>query len=410
MNILIVTQYFWPESFRINDLAEGLAERGHNITVLTGKPNYPVGKFFPGYGFLRKGQEQYGNIKIIRSPLIPRGKKNKLQLMLNYISFAFFSSLIGFLKCKKPDVIFVYEPSPITVGLPAVFLKKIKRAPILFWVQDLWPESVVAVGAVRSPKIVKWLEKLVKFIYARCDLILTTSLAYFDSIKKYDVSDHKLRYFPQTAEKIYSPVHLSEDASEIKMFPAGFRIMFAGNIGIAQDPETIVAAANHLRDYKDIKWLLFGDGSRREWLQSEIERCQLQETVYWFGQHPVDSMPRFFSQADALLVILKKTPVFSLTIPAKIQSYLACAKPIIAVLDGEGRRVVEEAGAGLTVHTEDPHALAQTVLKMYQMDAEERKQMGYNGKVYFDEHFERDVLLNRLETWMCEAVEGVNKT
>src|SRR3989344_2672003 len=206
MNILIVTQYFWPEVFRINDLVEGLALRGHQVTVLTGKPNYPNGKFYQGYGFLKKNNEFYGTVKVVRSPLIPRGKSSKILLALNYLSFAFLASIVGILKCARPDVIFVYEPSPITVGLPAIFFKKIKKAPILFWVQDLWPESVVAVDAVRSRIILRILEKLVHFIYKRCDYILTTSKAYFDSIKRFNVPEKKLYYFPQTAEALYQPV------------------------------------------------------------------------------------------------------------------------------------------------------------------------------------------------------------
>src|SRR3990167_4950191 len=149
MNILIITQYFWPENFRINDLAESLALRGHQVTVLTGKPNYPTGKFFPGYSFLRKDQEIYHGITIIRAPLLARGKNSKLRLALNYLSFAIFASIVGLLKCRhKPDVIFVFEPSPITVAIPAIVYKTFRKVPVILWVQDLWPESVIAVGAI----------------------------------------------------------------------------------------------------------------------------------------------------------------------------------------------------------------------------------------------------------------------
>src|SRR3990167_4431232 len=162
MNILIISQYFWPENFRINVIAQGLIDRGHIVTVLTGKPNYPEGRFYSGYHFFNKSRELYNSINIIRSPIIPRGK-NKIQLALNYLSFAFFASWVGIFKCKRPDVIFVYEPSPITVCLPAIFFKKIKKVPILFWVQDLWPESVVAVGAASSRTIIGGLKYLVRF-------------------------------------------------------------------------------------------------------------------------------------------------------------------------------------------------------------------------------------------------------
>ncbi|EKD55424.1 MAG: hypothetical protein ACD_60C00009G0017 [uncultured bacterium] len=401
MNILIISQYFWPEMFRINDLAAGLVDRGHSVTVLTGKPNYPGGKFYPGYRFLNRNKEYFNKIQIIRSPVIPRGK-SKIQLALNYLSFVFFASITAILKCKRPDVIFVYEPSPITVALPAIFYKKIKKVPILFWVQDLWPESVTAVGAVRSKKILAWLEKLVYFIYKRCDYILTTSKGYFEPIKRYQIAEEKLKFFPQTAETLYQPIENAAGLSEEKLLPQGFRIIFSGNIGVAQDVETIVKAALLLKNQKNIKWIFLGDGSKREWLQAEIKRFELEETVYWLGQHPVETMPRFFSCADALLVTLKKDPVFTLTIPAKIQSYLACAKPILASLDGEGKRVIEESSAGMVAGSGDSTSLADIVMKMYSLSLHDRVQMGLEGRAYFNKHFARDVLLQNLENWMQE--------
>ncbi|EKD71148.1 MAG: hypothetical protein ACD_46C00263G0007 [uncultured bacterium] len=401
MHVLIVSQYFWPETFRINDLAEGLVERGHKVTVLTGKPNYPTGRLFPGYRLLGKTRELYKEIEIIRSPIIPRGK-SKIQLALNYLSFSIFASIMGTIKCKRPDVIFVFEPSPITVGLPAIFLKKLKKSPILFWVQDLWPESVVAVNAVHSKKILFWLEKLVHFIYARCDYILTTSRSFFSSIKKFDVPQEKLHYFPQTAESFYKPLDPILCVEEDKLLPKGFRIVFSGNIGTAQDIETILGAAKLLRDYQDIKWIFLGDGSKRRWLQNEIIQNKLTDTVYWLGHYPVERMPRFFACADALLVTLKKDPVFSLTIPGKIQSYLACAKPVVAALDGEGKEVIEESKAGFVTHSGDSESLAKITISMYDLDDAERKKMGLNGKNYFNEHFQRDLLLQKLENWMME--------
>jgi len=402
MHVLIVSQYFWPEIFKINDLAEGLIERGHRVTVLTGQPNYPQGQFFPGYGF--KTRELYKNIEIIRSPIIPRGK-NRIQLALNYLSYSLFASIVGMLRCKRPDVIFVFEPSPITVGLPAIFLKKLKKSPILFWVQDLWPESAIAVGAISAKPIVKSLEKLVHFIYKRCDYILTTSKSFFNSIKKYQVTDNKLKYFPQTCEPFYQPMCYSLNTEEEKLLPKGFRIVFSGNIGIAQDTETVLQAAKLLKDVKEIKWIFIGDGSKRHWLQNEIQQHDLQETIFWVGQHPAESMPRFFACSDALLVLLKKDPVYSLTVPGKIQSYLACAKPIIAALDGEGRQIIEEAHAGLTTHSGDPQALANIVRQMYKLGSDERTHMGLNGRQYFDKHFNRETLLNNLEKWMTELME-----
>lgn len=404
MNILIVSQYFWPEVFRINDLAQGLVQKGHRVTVLTGKPNYPNGEFYDGYGFFKKNLEKYGSITIIRSPLIPRGN-SKIKLALNYISFAIIASLVGVIRCKKSDVIFVYEPSPITVGIPAIFLKKLKKIPIIFWVQDLWPDSIIAVNAVKSKKILKWIEKLVSLIYANCDIILTTSKSFFKSIKQFDISEENLRYFPQTAEDIYQPLDISQCLAEDKLLPKGFRIIFSGNIGIPQDIETILQSASLLKKYHDIKWIFLGDGSKRKWLQNEIIQNDLTNCVYWLGQHPVETMPKFFSCADVLLVTLKNDPTFSATIPAKIQSYLACARPIIGALDGEGKQVIEEAKAGFVISGSNPELLAKTVIDMYNLTPHERIQMGLNGKKYFDIYFQRDMLLEKLERWMKELTE-----
>jgi colanic acid biosynthesis glycosyl transferase WcaI len=409
MNILIVTQYFWPENFRINDLAESLVQRGHQVTVLTGKPNYPSGNFFPGYGIFKKNREKYGEIDVIRAPLVSRGKNNKIRLALNYLSFAFFASVIGLIKCKKPDVIFVFEPSPITVGIPAIFYKKLRKVPILFWVQDLWPESVVAVGAIHSKNKLKWLEKLVNTIYKNCDYILTTSKGYFDSIKKFSGTEKKLRYFPQMVEALYQPLDNAANTEEAKLLPNGFRVIFSGNLGIAQDMETILQAALLLKEHKEIKWIFLGDGSKRTWLESQINENNLSETVFWLGQHPVVTMPRFFASADALLVTLKKDPVFSLTIPGKIQSYLACAKPIVAAMDGEGQQIINEAQAGFSANSGDAVGLAEQVLKMYRLNPAERHQLGQNGFDYFKQHFQRDVLLQRLENWMDELREHYKK-
>lgn len=408
MNILIISQYFWPELFRINDLAEGLVDRGHHVNVLTGKPNYPEGKFFKGYNFLNKNSELFGSITVIRSPLIPRGNK-KFQLALNYFSFAFFASFIGIFRCKKPDVIFVYEPSPITVAIPAIVFKKIKKTPVILWVQDLWPEALVTVGAVHSKYILKWVEKLVRFIYSKCDTILVTSNAYIDSIKKLDVPQKKIHYFPQTAEALYKPMDSNQLIPEEKILPSGFRVFFSGNMGIAQNIENILNAAKVLKENKTIQWIFIGDGSKRRWLQDEIKNNLLTETVHWIGKHPVESMPRFFYCADVLLVSLKKDPVCSLTIPGKIQSYLACAKPIIAALEGEGRKIIEEAEAGLGVSSNNPDELADAVVKLSQLTKDQRHQIGLNGRRYFDQHFKRDILLGNLESWMYELMENNKK-
>ncbi|MCX5848959.1 MAG: glycosyltransferase family 4 protein [Deltaproteobacteria bacterium] len=403
MNILLITQYFWPEEFRINELSRMLADKGYQITVLTGIPNYPVGSFFPGYGFFRKKTEYYGGIKIIRVPLLPRGKGGGFRLALNYFSFAFLASILGPFKCRDQyDVIFVYEPSPITVGLPAIVMKKIKSVPIVFWVQDLWPESLSATGAVKSPYILKMVEHLVKFIYSCCDLILVQSRVFINTISSMGIEQLKIKYFPNSAEGIFSQADGMAGLPQGIKFPEGFCVMFAGNIGAAQDFETILTTAELTKNHADIHWVIVGDGRMFSWLQEQVKIRQLSQTVHLLGRYPVETMPSFFSRADVMLVTLRKEPIFALTVPSKVQAYMASARPIIAALDGEGASIIEEAEAGLVCPSENAEMLAENVIKVYHMDQIQRKKMAMNGRKYFEENFESNKLINDLEYWLIE--------
>jgi glycosyltransferase involved in cell wall biosynthesis len=403
VKILVLTQYFWPEEFRINELSMMLAERGHQVTVLTGIPNYPGGSFFPGYHLIRNKTENYGGTKIIRVPLLPRGKGGGFRLALNYFSFAFWGSILGPFKCRDVyDVIFVYQLSPITVGLPGIVMKKIKSAPIMFWVQDLWPESLSATGAVRSRTIMKAVGMLVQFIYSHCDRILVQSKSFIDAIVQTGVDGSKIEYFPNSAEAIFDNAPECAGAMEHIEFPEGFRVMFAGNIGAAQDFNTILSAAELLKEHRDIHWMIIGDGRMLPWVREQVQIRGLEKTVHLLGRHPLASMPAFFARADVMLVTLKKEPIFALTIPGKVQSYLACSRPIIAALDGEGSRVVEEASAGLTCPAEDPESLAKTVLTVSNMSVDDREKMALRGRVYFEKNFESHMLLDRLEGWLSE--------
>jgi glycosyltransferase involved in cell wall biosynthesis len=403
MNVLIVSQYFWPESFRVNDLAVGLMERGHRVSVLTGMPNYPSGRLFPGYGGFTPISDSYQGISIYRAPLVPRGQGQGWMLAANYLSFALSASFVGAWRCRGPfDAIFVYEPSPITVGIPALLIKALTGAPVFFWVQDLWPESLSATGAVRSKWILNIVSRLVRFIYRRCDRILVQSEGFIPCVTAVGADPARVTYFPNWAESLYRVVEVEPRAAERVELPDGFLVMFAGNIGAAQSFETLLGAAQYLRSHERIHWVVLGDGNRKGWLEQEIISRGLKERIHLLGQRPVEVMPRYFALADVLLVTLRKRPIFSLTIPSKVQSYLACGKPIIAALEGEGARIVQEAGAGLTPMPEDPQALAEAIMVMYQMPEEARRAMGLRGRGYFETHFERGLLLERLEEWMNE--------
>ncbi|HEX6739041.1 MAG TPA: glycosyltransferase family 4 protein [Vicinamibacteria bacterium] len=403
MRVLIVTQYFWPESFRVNDLALGLQERGHEVTVLTGMPNYPTGRLFPGYGLFRPARESYHGIPVLRVPLLPRGG-SRWRLALNYAWFVASASLLGPLRARGPfDVILAYEPSPIFVGLPAALLRRLKRAPLLFWVQDLWPESLAATGAAPSPLVLGPVRALVRFIYRRCDRVLVQAEGFRPRVEAVGARPDTIAYFPNWAESFYRPVEVEAGAPERAEMGDGFRVLFAGNIGAAQSFETILAAAERLRGRAGLRLLVMGDGHRRAWLEEEVRARGLGERVHLMGSRPATSMPRYFALADALLVTLRRDPIFALTVPSKLQTYLACGRPVVAALDGEGARIVEEAQAGLACPAEDAAGLAAAISSLYDRPRAERETMGRNARSYFEAHFEREALLTQLEGWMREC-------
>ena len=401
MRILIVSQYFWPENFRVNDLSTGLVQRGHQVTILTGIPNYPDGKFYPGYNFFKNTRQNYCGAQVIRVPLIPRGKGNNFNLVFNYLSFVIFGTLLVPFVCRqKYDAIFVYGISPILMAIPAIFLKKIRKIPVVLYVLDLWPETISAVGAIKSPLFLNVVKKIVYFIYKHSDQILVSSPGFVGRIKEMGIDGLKIKYWPQWAEDNYKVVAVKENLAESREMPSGFRIMFAGNIGAAQGFKTIIEAAEKLKNHNDIHWVIIGDGRMKPWVEEQIRLRRLENTVHLLGRRPVSTMSSYFALADVLLVSLKRDPIFALTLPAKIQSYMACGRPILACLDGEGARVIQESGAGFFCPAEDYELLSGCVLKMFNLTDAERKETGLRGRAYFEKHFTRDILLTQFEKWI----------
>lgn len=397
MHIVILTQYFWPESFRINDIALSLKERGHEVTVFTGKPNYPKGIFFEGYTFFNKRVEYWNDIKVYRATIIPRGKGKGIQLFVNYISFAISASFRLLFIRNKFDKIFVYEPSPITIGIPGIVAKYKFKAPMYFWVQDLWPESISAAGGVKNKSVLAILNLLTKFIYNHSKKVLVQSKAFFPYILNQNIEESKLVYYPNSTESYYKVLNPDEDL--LKSLPQGKKIMFAGNIGESQSFETLLNTAFLLKNENvKVQWIILGEGRMKEVVKQRIKELNLQDTFHLLGAYPSTLMPKYFSCADALLVSLKKDPIFSYTIPSKIQSYLACGKPILTSLDGEGSRIIQEANAGFTSPAEDPIALASIIKKFLSLNENEQKALGKNARNYFQVEFEREMLVDRLET------------
>jgi glycosyltransferase involved in cell wall biosynthesis len=407
VHILVVSQYFWPENFRINDLCEELIKRGHKVTVLTGEPNYPSGSIYTEFKHNPTHYSNYNGCRIIRVPIVARGTGNSIKLILNYISYVLSASLIGFWKIRSQsfDVIFVYEPSPVTVGLPAIFFKKIKKVPVVFWVLDLWPETLEAIGVINSPMVLNWIGKLVKFIYNRCDLVLGQSKAFFESIAQYCDDKNKIKYFPSWSDNIFSMKNTNEVATEIAGYDDYFKVLFAGNIGEAQDFPSILKAALILKE-KDIKAKIFvlGNGRAFESVCIEIKRLGLEDIVFMLGQYPLECMPAFYDSSDALLVTLKESKAFSMTIPGKVQSYMAAGKPILSMLTGEGSRVIDEAQCGLTSKSGDYQKLAENIIGMSKFSMGYLVKLGENSRKYTKTEFDRGALICQLENLFNDVV------
>lgn len=408
MRLLVVSQYFWPENFRVNELVADLVMRGHSVTVLTGRPNYPQGEVFAEYLQNPGAFTQYQGAEVLRVPLRPRGK-GSLRLVLNYWSFVFWGTLLGpwLLRGRSFDAIFVFETSPVTSALPALLLRRLKRAPLAMWVLDLWPDTLSAVGVVRSPRLLGWVGQLVRFIYKRCDRILAQSQAFFPAIERWSDGRDRVRYLPAWAEAVFEgDPTLAEVAPELAPYRDGFNVMFAGNMGEAQDFPAILDAAENLRERSDIRWLIVGDGRMTDCVRSEIARRGLGDRVVLLGRHPLERMPSFFAGADALLVSLRAEPIFAMTIPGKVQTYLAAGKPVLGMLDGEGARVIREAKAGLVCPAGDGRALAHQVETLAALGAAEREQMGIQGQRYCRQEFDRDRIMGRLEQLLTEMRHG----
>lgn len=395
MRILVVSQYFWPEDFRINAIVASLVERGIEVEVLTGKPNYPGGIISSGYRAWGCQREQWKGATLHRVPLFPRGVNSHLRLFLNYLSFILFGLISGswLLRKRQYDVIFVYGLSPILLAIPALFIGWLKGRKVVVWVQDLWPESLSATGYIRNCHIIGVVRHVVRFIYSRADLLLVQSRAFEEPIRAL-ASDTPILYYPNSVDDTFAAPAKREPPVVVGL-GEGFSVMFAGNIGAAQGVGVIVEAASLLKEYADIHFVVLGDGSCREEMLKAVRQRGLTN-LHLPGRFPVETMPSFMQKASALLVTLADQPIFAATVPNKVQAYLAAGRPIIACLNGEGARLVVEAGAGLATPAEDAKALADTILRLYSLSPVERERMGENGRRYYQEHFDHDRLVDQL--------------
>jgi len=403
MRLLIVTQYFWPEFFLINKLSQKFCNLGHDVTVVTGKPNYPEGEIFEGYISSGVTHESYGPVDVIRLPLRPR-KKGFVNLVFNYLSFVVSGlyHIPRLLEGKEFDIILVFAPSPITAAIPAIWFNRKKKFYSAIWVQDLWPESLVATGHIKNRITLKIIRLLVGWIYKNVDILLAQSHSFKKSLTEY-VDKKKVIFYPNSVE---NPDNIKEhsalplDIEEI--FKSGFKIVFTGNIGSAQSIPTLLQSAFDLRD-TDCRFIFIGSGSLVDWAHKKVNDLNLTN-VFFLGRMENKYMNSIYRLSDALLLSLTANEIFSYTIPGKLQAYLASGRPVIASINGEAADVINDAGAGVVSPAENSKLLSQAIRNFRSLSKSERDLMGLAGKEYFDKHFDMDVMVKRLETIFNEKI------
>ncbi len=399
--ILIFTNHFFPESFKVNDVAFYLQQDKYDVTVLTGIPNYPQGRFYKGYGILKRSREIINGVKVIRVPLIPRGSGRGYRLVVNYISYFIFLIIWSFFIAisKRYNKIIVHHTSPIFLGIPAVLFKKIQRIPLFFWNLDLWPESIIAASSFSNKFVINFLDKIVKWIYRNSDKILISSYGFKNSIISKGISQEKIVYFPNWAEDVFTSNKSLYEVSLGENIPSDkLKIMFAGNIGESQDMESILSAIllSHKQQLK-IFWIFLGDGRKRKWIESKIKENKLEDYAVFLGLQNLQTMPSFFNKADVMLLSLKDEKIFSITVPAKLQAYMASGKPILAMINGEGSKIIKEAKCGFCCSCGDYTGLIHYVNKYLEMTKDERMEIGLNGFKYYESLFSFDTAMTKLQ-------------
>ena len=366
MNILIVSQNFYPEFFKSNDLASELYNKGNIVDVLTGIPNYPEGRYYKGYGLFRRRVDQYKGATVYRVAQVSRGTKGSLiRLSLNYLSFCFLSTLwilCYFVFKKRYDAIIIHQTSPITQACPGIILGKLRRIPVFTWVLDIWPDSVLSTLNSEKRAIKKPLDALTDWVYRNSKKILISSPGFKDLVSRNHDYSEKIVYFPNWSEDVSK-----QSNQEVYKLPSGFNIMLAGNIADGQGIEHVVKAIKFLMDYKDIHWVFLGGGAKLDWLKNSIVENNLVSAVTILGKQPFEHMKSYFDQATVMLITLKKSicPHLNATIPARIQSYLSASKPIVGMA-GEGvKQMIESNQCGLIANSDDYIQLANNILDLY---------------------------------------------
>tara|TARA_B100001250_G_C19812698_1_gene796564 strand:+ start:787 stop:2016 length:1230 start_codon:yes stop_codon:yes gene_type:complete len=398
-SILIISPLFNPEMNRINDIVDHLLKKKYKVTVLCPIPNYPEGKYYKNYGIFKKRYQKIKDLTIVRILVYPRKNGSKINLFLNYLSFIIFSTIPAIILCfKKFDLIFVNQLSPITIAIPGIIIKKIKRIPLVMWVTDLWPESVKDGGNLKSNFLPNILLPIVKYIYKNCSEILVSSRSFIESVSE-KTNNKAIKYMPQWSEEIFTNNNQSNFIYKPMEKIKGFKVLFAGNVGVAQDFDTLIKAMNEIKNL-NIHLVVLGEGRAKKDALEKVKKYGLEKSISFLGSFPLETMPYFFSQSDALLISLKRSKIFAKTIPSKTQPYMSSGKPILTNADGEVTRIINEAKCGLTSDSGDYITLSKNMKKLSQLSKEELSIMSQNSKDYYKQNFDRkDILMNLERTF-----------
>lgn len=396
--ILVVCQHFWPESFRINDICDGLIENGYEVEVLCGIPNYPSGKFTEGYGFFKKRSQVHNGIKIKRVLEIPRGSNTSIRIFLNYISYPFFSLFhLPYLLTQKYDKIFLYQLSPVLMSLVGILLGKIKKIETTMYVLDLWPENLFSVLTVKNKLLKNIATKVSYWHYKNVDKLIAVTDKMKNVLQEVTAfPDDRMEVLPQSCEKLYEQRTYDEELAN--RFKDTFNIIFTGNISPAQSFETIIEAAKLLikDNIKDVRFVIVGDGMSKEWLVQTIKNENLEKYFVFEGFKPMTDIPKYASIAHGLIACLSKSDLLDCAIPAKVISYFALGKPILLAMDGEANAFIKETKSGFVTEAENSSGLYQCIKDLYNLSEEERNQIGKRGQDFYFANFERNLNYRKL--------------
>jgi glycosyltransferase involved in cell wall biosynthesis len=410
MRILLLTQWFEPEpTFKGLPFARELAARGHEVQVLTGFPNYPGGKLYPGHRIRPWAREQIDGVSILRVALYPSHDKSGFRRILNYASFAISAALIGTVLIRRPNVVYVYNP-PATIGLPAVVLGLLRRAPFVFDICDLWPDSVAVSGMLSNPAALSLLGKWCNFVYRRARHIAVVSPGFKQQLVCRGVPPDKIDViYNWCDETTIQPTAPDSKLASSFGLSDRFNVMFAGTMGIGQALDSVLDAAGLCRQtLPKVQFVFVGGGVDRNRLEKRAEDLALTN-VRFLPRQPMSAMGAILGLADILLVHLKDDPLYCITIPSKAQAYLASGKPVLMAVRGDAAQLVTGCGGGLTCEPENPRSIAEAIARFAGMSPQERREMGDAGKRFYDEQLSFKVGVNKFEALFARvcAAEGV---